>query len=51
MYHIYMPVDMVVMLSTNKYRRYYKKEQTNDKLLDKLLEKKSCKLKIRIRHV
>jgi hypothetical protein len=35
MYHIYMPVDMVVMLSTNKYRRYYKKEQTNDKLLEK----------------
>jgi hypothetical protein len=44
MYHIYMPVDMVVMLSTNKYRRYYKKEQTNDKLLDKLLEKKELQV-------
>jgi hypothetical protein len=44
MYRIYMPVDMVVMLSTNKYRRYYKKEQTNDKLLDKLLEKKELQV-------
>ena len=35
MYHIYMPVDMVMMLSKNNYRRYYKKEQTHDKLLDK----------------
>ena len=30
-----MPVDMVMMLSKNNYRRYYKKEQTHDKLLDK----------------
>jgi hypothetical protein len=39
-----MPVDMVMMLSTNKYRRYYKKEQTHDKLLEKLLEKKELQV-------
>ena len=44
MYRIYMPVDMVMMLSTNKYRRYYKKEQTHGKLLDKILEKKELQV-------
>jgi len=39
MYRIYMPVDMVMMLSKNKYRVNYKKEQTRDKLLDKLIDK------------
>jgi hypothetical protein len=34
-----MPVDMVMMLSKNNYRRYYKKEQTHDKLLEKLADK------------
>lgn len=44
MYRIYMPVDMVMMLSTKKYKRYYKKEQTHDKLLEKLLEKKELQV-------
>lgn len=30
-----MPVDMVLVLSKNKYRRYYKKEQTCGKHLEK----------------
>lgn len=34
-----MPVDMVLVLSKNKYRRYYKKEQTCSKLVDKLTDK------------
>lgn len=45
MYRIYMPVDMVMMLSSkNSYRRHYKKEQTCDKLLDQLLEKKELQV-------
>ena len=39
MYRIYMPVDMVMMLSKNKYRISYKKEQTQDKHLEKLMDK------------
>ena len=34
-----MPVDMVMMLSKNKYRISYKKEQTQDKHLEKLMDK------------
>jgi hypothetical protein len=36
-----MPVDIVMMLSKNKYRIHYKKEQICDKFLDKPVFKDS----------
>jgi hypothetical protein len=41
MYPSYMPVDIVMMLSKNKYRIHYKKEQICDKFLDKPVFKDS----------
>jgi hypothetical protein len=36
-----MPVDIVMMLSKNKYRRHYKKEQIHDKLFERPVFKDS----------